>query len=281
MMSASCTSRTLWACLWIASVAAAARAVEPATAPAIRIELVPGQAESGTIEIHGVAAGDFKQAIWQAGTLHFQPDVRSPLLRPRVSGVFRNIYAPSAVEVPGGWPLTNDAASPLLDAKRPSFVKGWRVFYGAWDGVPTPNDRIYSVTTPDFLDFADRRTEIEHGAFVHVCNVNAIRLEDGSFRMVCTVYPDARGLNKPAFFSSPDGNAWNGSPAPYAARQEDIVEIAGYAPYADADINGVNVILREGGKYRLYFCNWKDAGHVYRASSANGREYRFEGACPA
>jgi hypothetical protein len=226
-------------------------------APDVRVQPIPGQAELGCIEVHGVAAGPFDAALWQAGRLHFQPDVRSPLIRPGVVGVFRNIYAPSAVAIPGGWCL----------------------FYGGWDGVPTGNDRIYSVFTPDFLEFRDRRIEIEHGRFIHVCNVNAVRLEDGAFSMVCTAYPDANGLNKPAFFTSPDGKAWNGSPAPYPARLGDIVEVDGYPPYPEADINGINVLLREQDRYRLYFGNWKAPGQVHRASSTDGRRYRYDSPC--
>ncbi len=245
----------------VATSTLAAHGKPPATAPAapLRIEPIPGQAESGTIEVHGVAAGAFAPAWWEAGTLHFQPDVRSPLLRPRLAGVFRNIYAPSAVPVPDGW----------------------RVFYGAWDGVPSGNDRIYSVFTRDFLDFGEPRTEIEHGAFIHVCNVNVMRDGDGSFQMMCTAYPDEKGLNKPAYFSSPDGKAWNGVAAPYPAKKSDIVEIRGYPPYRDADINGVNVLLCEDGKYRLYFCNWKDSGKVHRAAGTDGRTYDYEGPCLA
>ena len=33
-----------------------------------------------------------------------------------------------------GWPLTNDAASPLRDAGRPSFVKGWRILIAGTGG---------------------------------------------------------------------------------------------------------------------------------------------------
>ncbi len=97
--------------------------------------------------------------------------------------------------------------------------------------------------------------------------------------MVCTVYPDAQGRNKPAFFSSPDGRSWNGTPAPHPARGADIVDIRGYAPYRDADINGVNVLLHEEGRYRLYFCNWRDPGHVHRATGIDGRQYDYEGPC--
>lgn len=222
-----------------------------------RLVQVPGQAEIGTVEIHGVAAGAFDAKLWDAGSLHFVADVRSPLLRPRYAGVFRNIYAPSAVQIPGGW----------------------RVFYGAWDGVPSGNDRIYSTTTADFLDFSDRQIEIEHGRFIHVCNVNAIALPKGAFRMVCTAYPDAKGLNKPAMYASPDGRTWNGSPAPYAARPDDLITLEGYAPFADADTNGLNVLLYEEGAYRLYFGDFAHHGHVHRASSSDGKNFRYDGVC--
>ncbi|MBW7940051.1 MAG: hypothetical protein H3C63_14975, partial [Candidatus Omnitrophica bacterium] len=83
------------------------------------VRLVPGQGEFGTAEVMGVAAGVFDPAIWEAGDLFILPDQRSPLIAPRLTGLFRNIYAPSIVETP----------------------TGWRVFYGAWDGVPTGTDR--------------------------------------------------------------------------------------------------------------------------------------------
>ena len=221
----------------------------------LEVRQVPGQAEFGTVEIHGVAAGDFRPNLWKQGKLHFVPDIRSPFIEPRKGGVFRNIYAPSAVEV----------------------ADGWRVFYGAWDGVDSGNDRIYSVHTRDFVDFMGRRTVIEHGDFIHVCNVSALRLPNGEYRLMCTAYPDENGLNKPALFSSPEGVHWNGSPAPYPARPSDIVTIDGYEEFRDADINGMNVIFYEDGVYRLYFNNFKDFGSVFRATSEDGKHFRFEG----
>jgi hypothetical protein len=209
---------------------------------------------SSFVEISGVGAGPFNPRFWQAGTLNWVPDLHSPLLEPR-EGPARNIYAPSAVE-------TRD---------------GWRLFYGAWDGVPTMNDRVYSAETRDFLTFANRHTVIEHGRFTHVCNVNALRLADGSYSMVATVYPDERGRNKPAFFRSPDGKTWNGSPEPYVAQSDDMVKIEGYPAYADADINGMNVLLREAGAYRLYFGDFKDLTGVFRASGTDGKSYRLDG----
>jgi hypothetical protein len=217
---------------------------------------VPGQAPLGTVEIHGVKAGPFTPAHWEAHTLHWMADMRWPLLVPRQGGVFRNIYAPSVVETPDGW----------------------RLFYGAWDGIDTGNDQIYSILTRDFIDFYDRSTVIANGEFIHACNVNALRYEDGSYELVCTVYPDANGRNKPAYFTSEDGNVWNGRPQPCPAGPDDIVAINGYEKYKDADINGMNVILREGNTLHLYFNNFKDFGRVYRASTSNPPDFEFEAA---
>ncbi|MCP4640480.1 MAG: hypothetical protein GY851_08610 [bacterium] len=218
-------------------------------------QLVAGETcPDGTVEVRGVAAGLFDPALWREATPHLVPDARTPLLAP-LEGKFRNIYAPSAVRLPDGW----------------------RVFYGAWDGVATGNDRIYCVDTPGFLDFGERRTVIEHGVFIHVCNVNAFRNADGSYEMACTTYPDPDGLNKPGYFTSPDGKTWNGTPMPYPATYEDIVDIQGYDGYAAADINGMNVIFREGDKLRLYFNNFKDMGRVYRATATEGKTFQFEG----
>lgn len=208
----------------------------------------------GYAEITGVRAGAFDAEAWTAGPPNLVPDIRRPLMEPR-EGTCRNIYAPSAVETAGGW----------------------RVFYGAWDGVPTCNDRIYSALTKDFLQFTDRHTVIEHGPFQHVCNVNAIRLPDGAWRMLCTAYPDKSGRNKPALFSSPDGKTWNGHPEPYTASFDDIVTVSGYANYPDADINGMNVLLFDGGKYTMYFGDFRRFGKVYTATSADGRSYTYDG----
>lgn len=245
----------LLSCLYRLPVLLACLAVVPRLQAQITFDALPGQAESGTVEIHGVSAGAFDPALWRSGTPHWVPDVRHPLLAPRQGGTFRNIYAPSPVEVPGGW----------------------RLFYGAWDGVPTGNDRIYSRPTDDFVDLGERRIEIEHGTFVHVCNVNALRLAEGSFRMVCTTYPDAKGQNKPAVFTSPDGNTWNGKPAPYPAVAGDIIRIEGYPNYDAADMNGMNVLLHEDDRYRLYFGDFKARLQVHRASSDDGRQFKYDG----
>jgi hypothetical protein len=218
------------------------------------VTLAMNVAPAGFVEVTGVEAGEFNPLIWQAGTLNFVPDLRSPLLAPQ-SGKFRNIYAPSAVETPGGY----------------------RLFYGAWDGVPTSNDRIYSATTDArFQGFFNRQMVIVPGGYTHVCNVNAVGFEDGSFAVDATVYP-VRNLNKPAFFKSDaTGTNWNGlSGEPYTVQARDIVAVDGYA-YTNADINGMNVMLRENGVYRLYFGDFNNPGGVFRVTGTDGRRYAFD-----
>ena len=223
-------------------------------ASALKVALTTNAAPAGFVEVSGVEAGEFSPLIWQAGTLNFVPDLRSPLLAP-AEGKFRNIYAPSAVETPGGY----------------------RLFYGAWDGVPTGNDRIYSVTTDArFQGFFSRHAVIVPGKYTHVCNVNAVGFEDGSFALDATVYP-VRNLNKPAFFRSDvTSTNWNGMPGePYTVQARDIIAVEGYA-YTNADINGMNVLLRENGAYRLYFGDFKNPGGVFRATSTDGKHYAFD-----
>jgi hypothetical protein len=95
------------------------------------------------------------------------------------------------------------------------------------------------------------------------------------FAMACTAYPAADGLNKPVTFFSDEvgGDKWTAD----AARREHLVTIDGYDGFAAADINGMNVLLAEAGKYRLYFNNFRDGGQTFRASSDDGRTFRFDG----
>ena len=229
---------------------------EAAAPPKLTVEDAGAAFDEAHVEFRGVAAGVFAPRAWEEGALHLVPDIRSPLIEPR-EGKFRNIYAPSVVR----------------------HGDGWRIYYGGWDGAPSGNDRIYSVDADaDFLQFTDRRTVIEHGAFQHVCNVNVIPVEDDgrrTFAMACTAYPTSNGTNKPVTFFSEDaaGAAWSAA----AATAEHLITIAGYEKFADADINGMNVLLREEGKYRLFFNNFRDFGRTYRASGDDGRRFRFDG----
>jgi len=214
-----------------------------------------GQAPLGYVEIQGLSAGPLNPVDWEKNSLHWLPDIRYPLLAPRMGGVFRNIYAPSAIE----------------DGE------GWRLFYAAWDGIEQGTDRVYSAYTPDFIDFYDRHTVIHNGDFVHVSNVNVQKLEDGSLHMYGTAWPDKQESNRPVYFHSPDGKTWNGSPEPYHARKEDLVEIDEYNPGSVPNFNGANVLLYDEGKYRVYFTNWGDRGKLYWAEGKTPATVRFGG----
>jgi hypothetical protein len=214
-----------------------------------------GQAPLGYVEIQGLSAGPFDPKLWEENKLHWMPDVRMPLLAPRMGGVFRNIYAPSAIEE----------------------GEGWRFFYAAWDGIESGTDRVYSATTPDFIDFYDRHTVINNGEFVHVCNVNVQKLEDGSLQMYATAWPDTARRNWPVYFHSKDGKIWNGSTEPYHAKKTDAVSILGYPAEGRADLNGANVLLYDKGKYTLYFTNWRDRGKLYWAEGKTPAVVKFGG----
>ncbi|MGI8905402.1 MAG: hypothetical protein ACR2IE_02800 [Candidatus Sumerlaeaceae bacterium] len=231
-------------------------AIQLAAAPPLPLHItcVGDAPTSDSIEFRGVAAGPFDRRAWTRGSLHWLPDVRSPLLEPR-PGAARNIYAPSIIARRGYWDI----------------------YYGAWDGVPTFNDRIYHTSTTDFLNFNERRTIIEHGEFHHVCNVSAVALGDHGTAMLCTGYPDLRDRNKPVFFSSTDGTLWNSHPPPLPASRSNIVSLSGYATYDDADINGMNVLFRDNSLYRMYFADFRNFGKVYRATSDNGTSYSLDG----
>jgi hypothetical protein len=238
---------------WLTAVLGVVLAAGMAAAAPV-LERLPGEASAGTIEITGVAASDFRPEWWEAGTLNWNYDARAPLVEPR-PGKCRNIYAPTVT-----W-----------DGRR------WRVYYGAWDGVDTGNDRIYTMWTDDFLTFHDRHMVIDHGVYVHVCNCCAIRLPDGQYRMMCTAYPHQEGgLNRPAAYSSPDGLTWNGT-LPYVAQYTDLITMDGYAPFDQADMNGMNAILYEDGWYRLYFGDFSNFDAVHRASSRDFRHFTYDG----
>ena len=206
------------------------------------------------VTVTGVGAGSFDPAIWRRGRLHFVRDTRWPILMPR-EGAYRNIYAPT---------LIRDG-------------RGYRVYFGGWDGSPDPHDRLYSTTTDaDFGAFTPHRLVVDHGPFIHVNNGSAWRLPNGRVYLMGTTYPDARGTNKPALWTSRDGLHF-GDRLPAVARQSDWVTIAGYPQFEGADINGMNVLLREGRRWRLFFGDFKQWGYVYRASGTDARRLRYDG----
>ena len=221
-----------------------------------QLQEVASQVPADMIEIQGVSAGSFTPAYWQENTLNWVPDVRMPMFPPLRTGQYQNIYAPWPVEQP----------------------TGWRMFYGGWDGTDTPFDEINSVTTPDFLTFDNRDHVIANGDFLNVNNVNVQQLPDGSLHMICTGgQPGDSGIgDKPVYFSSPDGTTWNGTAQPYPAQLSDIISIEGYAPFNAGNFNGANVLLRDNGRWVLYFKDWNDFGTTYRATADTPPEFHFQ-----
>jgi hypothetical protein len=184
--------------------------------------------------------------------------MRMPMLAPQTTGPYQNIYAP--------WPLEQ--------------AGGWRLFYGGWDGQDVPFDQIFSVTTSDFLSFANRDHIIANGDFLNVNNVNVQQLPDGSLQMICTGgSPPGSPGDKPVYFSSPDGVTWNGSTEPYSARLTDIISIQSYALFSSGNFNGANVLLRDNGVWVLYFTDWQnDPNTTYRATANTPPNFQLQGA---
>lgn len=223
-------------------------------APKLAFSRTAKVAPRGFIEIRGLRAGAFDPANWQKGTLHFVPDLRAPILEPQ-AGQYRNIYAPSVVD----------------EGSR------FRVFYGGWDGTDSGNDRIFTTTTdPNFLTWGPRSRVVDHGAFIHVNNCSAVRSPNGSVTMLATCYPVGENTNKPALFTSSNGSVFNGD-ANYAAQIGDLVTLDGYTGFARADINGMNVLYRDGDTWRIYFGDFAQFGQVLRASSPDARRWTFDG----
>jgi hypothetical protein len=218
-----------------------------------QLEEVPGQSPANVVEIQAVSAGPFNPSYWQSNTLNWVPDVRDPLFASQ-PGPNQNIYSPWALEQ----------------------ANGWRMFYGGWDGSDTPNDRVYSVTTPDFISFGNRILVIDHGAFQHVNNMNVHQLPDGSFHMICGVFPDALGLDKIAYFSSSDGITWNGATEPYSAQLSDMISIRNDPVCETTDYNGGNVLLRDNGIWDLFYSSGIFAANgVSRATTINPPTFEF------
>ncbi|MCX6890840.1 MAG: hypothetical protein NTX51_04870, partial [Verrucomicrobia bacterium] len=136
---------------------------------------------------------------------------------------------------------------------------------------------VYSANTPDFIDFYGRHTVIEHGVFMHVSNINVQRSEDGALHAIATALVGGRQANKPVYFLSPDGKNWNGSPEPCTAGISNIVAMDGYPAYDEGDENGANVLLRDNGKWALYFTNWRDPGKCYRAEGDTPAHFKLAG----
>jgi len=215
---------------------------------AVQLQEVAGSAPGDSIEIQGLSAGAFNPSEWLQETLNWVPDVRAPMFASQ-PGAWQNVYAPWALEQPNGW----------------------RLFYGGWDGTDTPNDRVYSGTTSDFLSFANRHLVIDHGIFQHVNNANVHQLPDGTLHMLYGYLAGGtNGLDKIGYVSSQDGVTWNGVPEPYTAQVSDSVTVTNDPIYPTQDYNGGNVLLRESNSWTMYYSKGaygQGNGNVYRATS--------------
>ena len=248
-LAAEMPMRTILSFALLAASAAFARPT-----PRLSVQTVRAAAPAGYVEIRGLRAGPFNPAIWKSGALNLVPDFRDPILPP-AGGQYRNIYAPTIV---------TDGA-------------GYRVYYGGWDGSNSGNDRVYSVTTDSgFLHWGARALVIDNGPFVHVNNCSAVRQPNGAVTMLTTCYPAGDNTNKPGVFTSPDGLSFNGA-SPYAPRTGDLISLSGYAAFEKADINGMNVLLRDGTAWRIYFGDFANFGQVFRASSTDTVNWTFDG----
>jgi hypothetical protein len=107
--------------------------------------------------------------------------------------------------------------------------------------------------------------------------VNVQQLPDGPLHMMCTGGQLGNVPNWPLYFSSPDGTTWNGTPEPYAAKQSDIIQMEGYAGFNAGNYNGANVLLRDNGKWILYFKDWDHLDATYIAKADVLPLFQFAG----
>ncbi len=87
--------------------------------------------------------------------------------------------------------------------------------------------------------------------------------------MICTIALTQTSNGKPAYFSSPDGITWNGTPEPYSAQLGDVVSIHNDPNYLGWDFNGGNVLLWDNNAWTLYYSVgiYGSIGQLYRGTS--------------
>lgn len=201
---------------------------------------------SSHIEIRSIGARKFnpnRMANWN-------PDERSPLIQAN-SGVKRNIYAPS---------LIKNGTS-------------WNIYFGGWDGTTDGHDRIsQTVTTDNFMTFGTHTVKINNGAFDHVNNECVVKIADNDWRMAYTTlnYVTPK-RNKPGYATSSDGINWT----PNTGSSSYLMTMSGYPNWANADINGSNVIYYENGTFHLYFDDFQNWG-VHYATSTDNINYTYQ-----
>jgi hypothetical protein len=176
-------------------------------------------------------------------------DVRNPIIQP-LAGSYRNIYAAT--------PVNNGPGC-------------WNVFFGGWDGSASGNDKVsVTVTLDKFNTFGSHVLEINNGSYIHVNNDSVIKVAPNDWRMAYTTYAN-NGLNKPCFAVSTDGINWT----PNSGNPAYLMTMSGYANWANADLNGMNVIYFDGTLFHMYFGDFHNWPGVHHATSPNNINYTY------
>lgn len=203
-------------------------------------------AGTGQIEMRNVGARDFnpnRLTRW-----HY--DVRNPIIQPNF-GTYRNIYAAA--------PVNNGPGR-------------YNVFFGGWDGSGTGNDKVsLTVTLDKFKTFGPHVLVINNGSYMHVNNESVIKVGPNDWRMAYTTYA-SMGLNKPCYATSADGVSWT----PNTGNPAYLMTMSGYAGWANADLNGMNVIYHDGTRFHMYFGDFNNWPGVHHATSPNNINYTYE-----
>ena len=171
------------------------------------------------------------------------------------SGGNSNIYAPTLVKNGGAW----------------------NVFFGGWDGTTDFHDRIsLTVTGDDFLTFGSHALVINSGIMDHVNNGSALKTGVNQWWLYYTTLPTGSGAkNKPCYATSANGLNFT----PNAGNSNYSLTMTGYSPWANADVNGSNVMLNKNGTYHLYFDNFTtNLDGVHYAISTDGINFTYQNA---
>ena len=200
------------------------------------------------IQIQNAGSGDFASS--KIGNWNF--DVRRPLIAAN-PGSNSNIYAPTIV-----------------------FNGAWNIYFGGWDGTGDGHDRISITTTSDnFQSFSPHYLMINNGTYNHVNNPSAIRLSTSDWRLYYTTLANENNTNKPAVATGTNGIDWSPNSGTGAAR----IAMTGYPNWANADVNGSNVVLYENAKFYLYFTDFNLGAlpGAFCATSTDGINFTYNG----
>jgi len=204
------------------------------------------------VEIQNLGSRTFdanKLAVWNY-------DQNNPIISgaPGAS-TLKNIYAPNIVYQGGTF---------------------WNIYFGGEDGTPAANgylDSISFLTTNNNFNsgsFSNHVPEINYGGFIDVNNESVVKVSATDWRMVYTTL-SSDGLNKPGYAVSTDGAHWT----PNAGTSADLLNMSGYPGWANANINGVNVLFYAEHIWYLYLKGNDPV--VNYAQSSDGVNFTYGG----